>query len=32
MNLREKLLKRQKVNEKCLLSYMNEVSNLKYLK
>ena len=32
MNLWEKLLKRQKANEKYLLSSMSEVSNLKYLK
>ena len=31
MNLRKKLLKRQKVNEKYLLSSMSEVSNLKYV-
>ena len=31
MNLRKKLLKRQKVNE-VSLSSMSEVSNLKYLK
>ena len=30
--LEEKVVKRQKVNEKCLLSSMSEVSNLKYLK
>ena len=32
MNLRKKLLKRQKVNEKYLSSSMSEISNLKYLK